>query len=125
MRSTKSCSPSWRKSPFSATPLPNFAPPSSPFNSIIERVVKSVRIVSLFSLFSFAIFFDSSKRISPDSGVPYPLISIVGFAIFAILFPYAGGLASPSRRIDLHDPVAEDGGSPQDHSIGTLFAAVH
>ena len=59
-------------------------PPSSPFNSILERGRKSVRISSLFSLFSFAIFFDSSKRIFPDSGVPYPLVSTVGFAIFAI-----------------------------------------
>src|ERR1700736_6530465 len=46
-------------------------PPSSPFKSILERGRKSVRISSLFSLFSFAIFFDSSKRIFPDSGVPY------------------------------------------------------
>jgi hypothetical protein len=28
--------------------------------------------------------FDSTKRIFPDSGVPYPLVSTVGFAIFAI-----------------------------------------
>jgi hypothetical protein len=33
---------------------------------------------------SFAIFLDSTKRIFPDSGVPYPLVSTVGFAIFAI-----------------------------------------
>ena len=45
---------------------------------------KSVRIASLFSLFSFGIFLDSTKRIFPDSGVPYPLVSTVGFAIFAI-----------------------------------------
>jgi hypothetical protein len=32
--------------------------------------IKSVRIASLFSLFSFAIFLDSTKRIFPDSGVP-------------------------------------------------------
>jgi hypothetical protein len=38
----------------------------------------------LASLFSFAIFLDSTKRIFPDSGVPYPLVSTVGFAIFAI-----------------------------------------
>src|SRR5207344_1998453 len=31
-------------------------PPSSPFNSILARGRKSVRIASLFSLFSFAIF---------------------------------------------------------------------
>jgi hypothetical protein len=30
----------------------------------------NVRIASLFSLFSFAIFFGSTKRIFPDSGVP-------------------------------------------------------
>ena len=41
-------------------PPPNFAPPSSPFNSILERVVKSVRIASLFSLFSSLFFFDST-----------------------------------------------------------------
>jgi hypothetical protein len=32
---------------------------------------KSVRIASLSSLFYFAIFLDSTKRIFPDSGVPY------------------------------------------------------
>jgi hypothetical protein len=31
---------------------------------------KSVRIASLFSLFYFAIFLDSTKRIFPDSGLP-------------------------------------------------------
>ena len=46
---------------------------------------KRVRIASLFSLFSFAIFLDSTKRIFPDSGVPYPLVSTVGFAIFGYL----------------------------------------
>jgi hypothetical protein len=40
---------------------------------------------SLKMEFSLAIFFDSSKRIFPDSGVPYPLVSSVGFAIFASL----------------------------------------
>jgi hypothetical protein len=44
----------------------------------------SVRIASLFSLFSFAILFGSAKRIFPDSGVPYPGVSTFGFAIFAI-----------------------------------------
>ena len=46
-------------------PPPNFSPPSSPFNSILGRVVRAC-IASLFSLFSFAIFLDSTKRIFPD-----------------------------------------------------------
>jgi hypothetical protein len=48
-----------------------------PFNSILERGRKSIRISSLF-------FSTPLKRIFPDSGVPYPLVSTVGFAIFAI-----------------------------------------
>ena len=61
---------------------------------------KSVRIASLFSLFSFGIFLDSTKRIFPDSGVPYPLVSTVGFAIFAIsgTRPVKTGLASVTER---------------------------
>ena len=51
--------------------------------TLVERTTR-VRIASLFSLFSFAIFLNSTKRIFPDSGVPYPLVSTVGFAIFAI-----------------------------------------
>src|ERR1700737_4937407 len=37
------------------------------------QVRKSVRIASLFSLFSFAIFLDSTKRIFPDSGYRHSL----------------------------------------------------
>ncbi|SRR6266481_7967274 len=54
----------------------DFAPPSSPFNSILGTGRKSVGIATLF----FRYFLDSIKRIFPDSGVPFT----VGFAIFAI-----------------------------------------
>src|ERR1700730_8596447 len=47
---------------------------------------KSVRIASLFSLFSFAIFFDSTKRIFPDSGVPF-----TGFDCWLCYFRYSRG----------------------------------
>jgi hypothetical protein len=73
------------------TPLAKIAifghPPCTPLIAFQQHPWagrKSVRIASLFSLFSFAIFLDSTKRIFPDSGVPYPLVSTVGFAIFAI-----------------------------------------
>jgi hypothetical protein len=39
---------------------------------------KSVRIASLSSLFYFAIFLDSTKRIFPDSGVPYCAVAPSG-----------------------------------------------
>ena len=42
---------------------------------------KSVCIASLFSLFSFAIFLNSTKRIFPNSGVPY-----YWFRLLALLF---------------------------------------
>src|SRR6202140_4237985 len=58
--------------------------PLPPLHRLSTASLTSVRIASLFSLFSFAIFFGSTKRIFPDSGVPYPLVSTVGFAIFAI-----------------------------------------
>ena len=60
------------------TPLP-------PFIAFQQHPLTSVRIASPFSLFSFAIFFGSTKRIFPDLGVPYPLVSTFGFAIFATL----------------------------------------
>ena len=62
---------------------------------------KSVRIASLFSLFSFAIFLDSTKRIFPDSGVPYPLVSTVGFAIFAISVAKRGRRVQQSTKFEL------------------------
>jgi hypothetical protein len=37
----------------------------------VERLRTELRIASLSSLFYFAIFLDSTKRIFPDSGVPY------------------------------------------------------
>src|ERR1700730_10081273 len=54
---------------------------------------KSVRIASLFSLFSFAIFFDSTKRIFPDSGVPF-----TGFDCWLCYFRYSRGGALDRAR---------------------------
>jgi hypothetical protein len=62
----------------------------------VERVVKSVRIASLFSLFSFAIFLRLDQTNFPDSGVPDPLVSTLGFAIFAI-----ENIGGPRRARDL------------------------
>jgi hypothetical protein len=44
---------------------------------------KSVRIASLFSFFSFAIFLDFTKRIFPDLGVPF-----TGFDCWVCYFRY-------------------------------------
>src|SRR6478672_8916789 len=76
---------------FRPPPLQILHPPyrlsTASFSGSLESLFcdrKSVRIALLFSLFSFAIFLDTTKRIFPDSGVPYPLVSTDGFAIFAI-----------------------------------------
>jgi hypothetical protein len=47
-----------------------------------------------FRFFPSLFFFDPTKRIFPDSGVPYPLVATLGFAIFAILPRMAGNLPS-------------------------------
>src|SRR6202011_3665277 len=72
--------------------------PSSPFQQHPWRAGrKSVRIASLSSLFYFAIFLHSTKRIFPDSGVPYPLVSTVGFAIFSLFALREQRRCSPRR----------------------------
>ena len=43
-------------------PPPNFAPPSSPFNSILERVVRCWHSNAYSSLFSSLFFFDPPSR---------------------------------------------------------------
>jgi hypothetical protein len=61
-------------------PPPNFAPPSSPFNSILERVVRywhSNAYSSLFSSLFFRLPLNKFLQIPQDSFDP------VGFAIFA------------------------------------------
>ena len=67
---------SLRKSHFGHPPSKFWT--SSSFNSILGGL-KSVRIASLFSL----IFLIRQTNFS-ISGVPYPLVSTVGFAISAI-----------------------------------------
>jgi hypothetical protein len=69
----------------------------------------TVRIAPLFSLFSFAIFFGSTKRIFPDSGVPYPRVSTFGFAIFAITaaqLKRPQPILIPARPDSIHAPEA-------------------
>jgi putative methionine-R-sulfoxide reductase with GAF domain len=50
-------------------------------------------------------------------------------AAFSVVLPDDGrghhGRERAGSWIDVHDPVAQDCGSPQEHSIETLFAAVH
>ncbi len=110
------------------TPL---TPPSSPFNSILERVVKSVRIASLFSLFSFAIFLDSTKRIFPDSGVPF-----TGFNCWLCYFRYFAVERSPRppvpanarSRASRTSRSVTDCGRPRrghDRASGRLHGRVH
>jgi hypothetical protein len=72
-----------RKSPFSATPPSNFAPPSSPFNSILERVVRAFAYHRLFLLFFFRYFSRDQTNFSRFRRT-LSLISTVGFATFAI-----------------------------------------
>ena len=59
-------------------PLPNFAPPSSPFNSILDERSHSIAIFAFFFR-----YFSSTRpnEFFPNSGVLYPLVSTVGFAI--------------------------------------------
>src|SRR2546423_11376913 len=59
------------------TPLP-------PLHRLSTASLTSVRIASLFSLFSFAIFFGSTKRIFPDSGVPWFRLLALLFSLFSI-----------------------------------------
>jgi hypothetical protein len=71
---------------FSQPPL-NFAPPHHLSTASLRAGRKDrSHSIAIFASF-FAIFLDSTKRIFPDLGVPYPLISTVGFAIFTIGLP--------------------------------------
>jgi hypothetical protein len=66
--------------PFSATPPPNFAPPSSPFNSILESGRKSVRIASLSFAFLFRYFSPLDQTNFSRFRRTLSLISTVGSA---------------------------------------------
>ena len=69
--------PPCEKSPFSATPLPNFAPPSSPFNSILERS---------HSIAIFAFFFRYFSSTRPNEFFQIQAYLIHWFRLLALLF---------------------------------------
>src|ERR1700730_12544326 len=53
----------------------------------LNGVVRAFAYHRYFRFFLSLFFSTPLKRIFPDSGVPYPLVSTVGFAIFAICGP--------------------------------------
>src|ERR1700736_6524809 len=53
----------------------------------LNGVVRAFAYHRYFRFFLSLFFSTALKRIFPDSGVPYPLVSTVGFAIFAICGP--------------------------------------
>ena len=65
-------------------PPPNFAPPSSPFNSILERVVRCWHSNAYSSLFSSLFFFDHRTDLSRFPGT-FHSFDPVGFAYFRYL----------------------------------------
>ena len=64
-------------------PPPNFAPPSSPFNSLLERVVRCWHSNAYSSLFSSLFFFFHRTNFSRFRRT-FHSFDPVGFAIFAI-----------------------------------------
>ena len=78
-------------------PPPNFAPPSSPFNSILERVVRCWHSNAYSSLFSSLFFFDPPSRFVQIPREPFT-VSILLALLFSLFLSFPMLADSPSRR---------------------------
>ena len=79
-------------------PPPNFAPPSSPFNSILERVVRCWHSNAYSSLFS-SLFFDFHRTNFSRFRRTFHSFDPVGFAIFANPAPTQPNVATQQAKL--------------------------